>query len=149
MSAREMTGEPSAKALISADLAYDDMDGICGSDDVKVLARYMDRFAADMAREFIRDADGTEDAGEADAGFFVCLGLLAEHFGVEAPAYRPERRDRVREAVERCCAAVCEECAEGKKPKRLDDYGGMVMHLFQGFPPRECKAAKIRDALKE
>jgi hypothetical protein len=45
---------------------------------------------------------------------------------------------------ERCCHDACQHCAAGSKPKVLRDYGGQMMHLFQGSPPRVCSAAAIR-----
>ena len=44
---------------------------------------------------------------------------------------------------EACEVAVCERCASGHKPSMSKDFG-REMHLLQGYPPRECKAAAIR-----
>jgi hypothetical protein len=53
--------------------------------------------------------------------------------------------DRLHDVVDRACAAVCHECARGKKAKHIEGYGERIMHLFPGYPPRECKAARIRN----
>lgn len=138
MSARE----PSPEAVRSVETLIQrrrDEDGAADRTDIAVL---LDRFAADKAREFIREADGTEDAGEVDAGFFVCLGLLAEHFGVEAPAYRPERRASI---VERCCAAVCSDCARSV-PTEWSERADAYVHVEPDGLQLVCKASKIRSA---
>jgi hypothetical protein len=49
-----------------------------------------------------------------------------------------------REERAACIKATCVQCAAGKKPKALPDYGGRLMHLRQGFPPIECRSAQIR-----
>ena len=52
-------------------------------------------------------------------------------------------RRKVEREREACEVAVCERCASGHKPSMSKDFG-REMHLLQGYPPRECKAAAIR-----
>jgi len=70
----------------------------------------------------------------------VCEQCVAD---LSATKSRLAARAAAEAMRERCAGAVCPYCAEGSVPREARGYD-QKMHLFQGYPPRLCRAAAIR-----